>query len=209
MRKGQDMITNVHDWLIFLRHSDALISFPLVIGGAALMMFGWRMWRMCVALSFGLIGFFGGAALVGAGERQLLVAVLCAATLGLVSYWAAKRSVAVLGGLIGAGVALYILTNMHIKGPSLLLVSAAVFIVSTALGFSNKRLVVIGVTSVLGAVLCISGVTALLMASPRLYGTFSGLASGNVLLVGFILLVPAVIGWFYQVSEVRRVGAEL
>lgn len=203
------MITNVHDWLIFLRHSDALISFPLLIGGAALMVFGWRIWRMCVALSFGLLGFFGGAVLVGGGERQLLVAILCAATLAFVSYWSAKHSVAVLGGIIGAGVALYILTDMHIKGPPLILVSAAAFIVSTALAFTNKRLVVIGVTSVLGAVLCISGVTALMMASPRLYGTFSGLASGNVLLVGFILLVPTVISWFYQVSEVRRVGVEL
>ena len=58
------MITSIHDWLVFLRQSDALMSFPLLIGGAALMLFGWRMWKLCVALCFGLIGLSVGGALV-------------------------------------------------------------------------------------------------------------------------------------------------
>ena len=95
------------------------------------------------------------------------------------------------------------------SGVTLLLVSVAVFVLSSALAFSNKRMVVIGVSSVLGAVLAVSGLTALLMTSPQLYGTFSALARDNVLIVVFILLVPTVISGFYQVSEVRRIGVEL
>ena len=203
------MITSIHDWLVFLRQSDALMSFPLLIGGAALMLFGWRMWKLCVALCFGLIGVSVGGALVGRGESQLPVALLCGVSAGLASYWPARHAVAALGGIIGAGIAVYILDHMHIKGLTLLLVSVAVFVLSSALAFSNKRMVVIGVSSVLGAVLAVSGLTALLMTSPQLYGTFSALARDNVLIVVFILLVPTVISGFYQVSEVRRIGVEL
>lgn len=173
------------------------------------MLFGWRMWRACVALSFGLIGTGVGAALVGGGDKQWMVALACGIVLGLASYWPAKHAVAALGGIIGAGIVAYILNDMHIKGTPLQLLSVAAFIVSSALAFSNKRLVIIGVTAVLGAVLAISGLTALIMSSQTMYGTFSSLASGNVLIVVFILMVPAVVSCFYQVSEVRRVGAEL
>ncbi|MHC4695236.1 MAG: hypothetical protein ACYTFA_00685 [Planctomycetota bacterium] len=199
----------MNDWLIFLRQSDALISFPLIIGGAALMLFGWRLWKACVALSFGLIGTGAAAAYVGSGDQQWMVALLCGVTLGLVSYWPAKHAVVVLGGIIGGGIAVCVLRDMHVRGLPLQLVTVAAFILSAGLALTNRRLVIIGVTAVLGAILVISGLTVLVMSSPSLYGTLSALAGRNVLVIAFILLVPAVMSWFYQVSEVRRMGAEL
>jgi hypothetical protein len=40
---------------------DPLIGIPLVLGGLTLMAFGWRLWKVCAALTFGLIGYGVGA----------------------------------------------------------------------------------------------------------------------------------------------------
>jgi hypothetical protein len=203
------MIMSVHDWVLFLRHSDTLICFPLFIVGGVLMLFGWRLWRPCVVLAYSLIGAGIGTTLAASDDKQLVLALSCGAILGLASYWPAKQAVAVLGGLIGAGIAWFILEKTNVRGAPLLLVSIAAFVLSTALAFSNRRLVIIGVTAALGAVLAISGLTALIMASPTAYGTFSSLAGRSVLVVLFMLMVPAIMSCFYQVSEVHRIGNEI
>ena len=50
------MITSTSEWLRFLQASDAIIGFPLIVGGAVLMMAGWRLWRFCTCISFALVG---------------------------------------------------------------------------------------------------------------------------------------------------------
>ena len=50
------MLVNIDNLLLFLKQSHSAAGFPLVVGGLGLMLFGWRMWKVCVMLSFGLIG---------------------------------------------------------------------------------------------------------------------------------------------------------
>jgi len=203
------MIESVGDWLVFLRRSDPLIGVPFLLGGTALMVFGWRMWRLCVVLSFGLIGVAAAPVLFNPSDDRWFYALVGGALLALVSYWLAKYAVSILGGLIGAGIIAYLLADMKVTGAPLWLTLAIVFIIASAVSFLNRRHVVIGVTAVLGAVLGISGLTAFLMASPNLYGTFSSLAGTSAIVLPFILLVPAVMSYFYQVAEVHRFHAEL
>jgi len=203
------MITSVSDWVVFLRQGDAVIGFPLIIGGAALMLLGWRMWKLCVVLAYGLIGAGVGTTLGGGSPYQWVYALACGALFGAASYWPAKHAVGVLGGLIGASIAIYVMSDCRIIGPAKWISGVVVFIATAAISFINRRVVVIGVTAVLGAILVLSGATALVMMSPRLYGSFSALTSNSLIVVPFFLLVPAVMSFFYQVSEVHRHQAEL
>ena len=196
-------------WMVFLRRSDALIGVPLVLGGLALMLMGWRLWKVCVVISFALIGVGVGSAWAGDDENQWIYALACGLALGAASLRPAKHAVAVLGGLIGSSLIMYVLVDKHITGTTLWLIGAAVFIGASAMAYLNRRMVVIAVTSVLGAGLLLSGIVAFLMASPRLYGTFSSMATNSLIVVPFFILVPTVMSCFYQIADVHKNQAEL
>jgi len=198
------MITSMNDWLSVLRGSHSAVAVPLIVGGLGLMLFGWRLWKVCVVLAFGLIGAGVGAYFAGPNEDQALYAVGCGAALAMLSYWPANYSVAVLGGAIGAGVADFYLSAIHLTGATLWAADGTAFIACTAFAYLNRRHVVILVTAFLGAVLVMSGLTAWVMASPMLFGTVRSMAAWSVIVVPFLLLVPTVMSCFYQIAEVRR-----
>ena len=203
------MITSINDWLLFLKTSDALIGFPLLVAGAALMVYGWRMWKVCVMLSFGLIGMAIGAAFGESTEYQVVFAYGSALALALLSYWPARHAVVVLGGLLGSGIVLQLLSGLHLYGLSLWMVGVLGFVVCAGYTLLSRRVVVIFVTAFLGAVLVISGLTAFVMEYPPLYGAFRSLAAGSVFVVAFLLAVPSVMSTFYQIAEVHRLGKDL
>ena len=69
------MILSVDGWLDFLKDSHGAAAFPLIVGGLGLMFFGWRFWRLCVILAFGLIGAIAGGLagheIAGRGDRTV------------------------------------------------------------------------------------------------------------------------------------------
>ncbi len=198
------MITSVHDWVVFLKGSQALIAFPLLLGGVALLVFGWRMWKMCVVLAFALLGAGAGCAFAGSGADQVLFAAIGAVLLGAASYATASHCVALLGGLIGAGVAWEILSALGLKDAVLWIAIALVLFACSAVSHINRRHVVILVTAFLGGLLIVSGLAALVMRMPGLYDPIYSLSTTNVIVLPFILAVPTVVGCLYQCSEVRR-----
>ena len=204
------MITSLQDWMAFLKESDRLIGFPLLVIGAALMLFGWRLWKICVLLSFGLIGAclatkFG----EGAGEQQWMLVPAVGIVLAGVSYFFVHQAVALLGGLIGGAAVMLFLSDLGLNGAILWLCTGVGVIGALAYAIINRRLVVIFVTAILGAVLCISGLAVFVMLSPVLYGTLLSMAAGSVIVLPFILLVPTVMSCFFQVAEVHRLQIEL
>ena len=185
-----------------------LVAFPLFIAGLALMVFGWRMWKICVVSSFGLIGAGLCAALVGPVEYQMLYTLGGGVALGLLSYYPVNHSVSLLGGLIGAGLLAKVLSEMGLRGAALYISAAVALFGFSALAFLNRRHVVIGVTAFLGAVLVVSGLTVFVIKMPGLYGTLHAMGTTNMIVVPFMLMVPTVVSCFYQASEVRRSNAE-
>jgi len=207
--RGQQMITSVNDWLVFLKSSDPLFGFPLMICGAMLMLFGWRMWKVSVGVAFGLIGLAAAAALTESSNYQWLCALAGGLILGAAGFKFIKYSVGVLGGLIGAAVAMYVLADSRVTQNVIWFLCGFAFISAGALAYTYKRLVVIGITAILGAALAMSGVTALVMAAPNMYGTMHALVRNSAFLSVFLILVPSVMSIFYQVSEVHRSQGEL
>lgn len=203
------MITSVSDWLAFLKSADTLVGIPLLVAGVALMLAGWRMWKVCVVVSFGLIGAGIGSALSWTDEYRWLCALIGAIILGGLSYRPARHAVAVLGGVIGAGFIVHLLSGINLPTSAVWLVGGAIFFGCSALAFINRQTVMIGVTAFLGAVLLISGLTVFVMTSPALYGYFDAMSAGGTFVAAFLLLVPTVVSSFFQASEVHRLGAEI
>lgn len=200
------MITSITDWLVFLRISNMLVVLPLLLGGVALMVFGWRFWKGCVVLSFGLVGMGVGTYLFSDNSMQPLPAIACGLALAILSYWPVNYSLALLGGGVGAAFLYNTLAGMGITGPVLWITGGIAMFGCTALAFINRQLVVIGVTSFLGAVLVVSGLTAFVMNQSTLYAT---LASHSAFLVPFALIVPTVMSCFFQVAEVHRTNSNM
>ncbi|MCH8966979.1 MAG: hypothetical protein IID43_04825, partial [Planctomycetes bacterium] len=190
----------------FLKSSNMIVGLPLLIGGAALMLFGWRMWRVCVVIAFGLGGLAIGAALAGPGPNQLRYAVGCGVALAALSYWPVNFSLAILGAVVGGATVVQLLSSMGLHGSVLWILFGLAALGCAALAFINRQLVVIAVTSFLGAILLISGLTVFVMSSPSLYGA---MMSHREFAVPFALLVPTIMSCFYQIAEVHRTNASL
>lgn len=202
------MITSVHDWLVLLRGTQPLVGFPLLLGGMGLLLFGWRMWKLCVALSFCLIGAGVGSYLAGPGEYQTYVAIGSGLVLGLLSYWPVNYSVSLLGGLIGATFLANFLAGMGLGGPMLWVAGGVALFGCSAVAFLNRASVVIVVTAFLGASLLLSGLAVFVMRTSTLYGTLHSMATNHAIVVPFLLLVPTVMSCFYQTGEARRSHVE-
>ncbi len=203
------MSFSLQDWISLLRDGHSAAGFPLIVGGLALMFFGWRMWKLCVVLSFVLIGTLVGAQFIGARPNQWTYALAIGAVVGLASYWPMNYAVAVLGGILGAAVANVYLSGLNLSDGALWFGVAAVFVVSTSFAVINRRHVVILVTAFLGAVLLLSGLTAWVVTIPALFGTFRSMAAWSMIVVPFLVLVPTVMSCFYQLAEMRRLQIEL
>ena len=202
------MITSIRDWMMFVQQMDPLIGIPLVLGGLTLMAFGWRLWKVCAALTFGLIGYGVGATL-GEGTQQVWFGLGGAVLLGLVSLGPVKHVLALLGGIVGAAILMAILKGMGLDGPALWVAGGVILICFTALSAINRRYVVILISAFEGAVLLTSGALALMASNPGMFSVVKNMALASAIVVPFILLVPTTMSFFYQVSEVRRSGAEM
>jgi len=206
---GLNMTVSVQDWISFLRDSSSASGFPLIVGGLGLMLFGWRLWKVCVVLAFGLLGTLIAAQVMGPMDNQITYSLACGTVLGLLSYWPMNYSIAVLGGVLGALVAHFYLENMGFRGGTMWGVIAAAFVACTAFAVVNRRHVVILVTAFLGALLLLSGLTSWALTLPALFNTFRSMASWSVIVVPYLVLVPTVMSCFYQMAEVRRLQIEL
>lgn len=172
------------------------------------MFFGWRMWKVCVVMSYGAIGFGVVCWVLGPGDSTRLWGVGGGVVLASLSYWPVNYTVSFLGGLASAGLTLLYTMGLGFTGIVPWAAAAAAFIMGTAFAYLNRQSVVILATSVLGAVLLVSGLTSWLMVWPSLYNSLRSLAFDTAIVVPFLLLVPTMVSCFYQIAEIRRVDGE-
>ena len=203
------MITSVDEWLVFLKQAHSATGFPMVVGGVALMFFGWRMWKLCVMISFALLGAVIGAKVGDPSADQWMYSVCGAVVLGLLSYWPVNVAVSLLGGMIGSAIITASMAQLGLSGMTLWAVAGVGLIAFTAYSFLNRQYIVIIVTAFFGAVLLISGLASWIMNLPGLYGTLRSMATGSVLVLPFILVVPTIMSSFYQSAEIRRLNVTI
>ena len=196
----------IHSWTAFLRDLHGISAVPLLVGGAALALFGWRLWRLCVGVSFGLIGILATAWLwpEETARHPWFYIPAGGLLLGLAACCVTQYAIAVLGGVIVAGVMYVSFTTLGMYGPMLWSMVAVSFLAGTAFAFLSRQTVVILVTAFLGACLLVSAGAAVLMDTPSLHGTLKSLSSSYKIVVPFFLLVPTVMSFFYQSAELHR-----
>jgi len=215
-------------WVAFLKNCDTLLGVPLVIGGLILMLLGWRLWKFAVVATFCLIGFAIGAVvadsapgLAGVSSYSTFVVygLAGAIVLGIGSFAWVKRlrrgrlgrgrfgrmgPVAVLGGLLGAGLVYQALTSSGLFGLSLWLAVAISFVVVAGLALIYLRETIVVITSLQGAALLVSGLMVFVVTMPRLYANLQGMSHYAGVFIPFVLLTPTVIGCLLQMSDARQ-----
>ena len=203
------MNATMNEWLIFLRSADALVGVPLLAGGGALMIFGWRIWKTCVVLCFVLAGVAVGRELASNADDRLLYALAGAVVSGTLSYKFADIAVSLLGGLIGTVIAAEALKMIGLTGMAFWLVALALMLFLSALAHINRQTVAVFVAAFLGAVLVVSGIAVCIMLSPTTYGYFHSTVVDSSFVLPFMLLVPTTMSCFYQISEVNTSGTAI
>ncbi len=203
------MITSIGDWLTYLQTSDKILCVPLCVGGVALMIFGWRMWKATVVISFGLIGLVVGGMVAGPGSNQMFYAIGSGSILALLSYYPVNHALALLGGLIGGGLVTTLFEAAGMHGPMLWTLGGLAVFGSGAVAFINRQLLVIAVTALIGAALMMSGLAVVAMHFPAFYGTMRYMSNNSAIVLPFVLIVPTVMSCFYQVAEVHKTNAQL
>jgi hypothetical protein len=203
------MLFTIQGWLRFLASDMSAYGIPLILCGVALMTFGWRLWKVCVVVSFGVIGAGIGSRFGQADGMANWYAIGGGLLLGALSYRPAHHAIAVLGGLVGAAIIAALLSGAGQNGPLLWLGSSFGFIVGSGMAFLHRSYVVVFVTSILGAALLVSGLTAAVMTSAQLYNSLRHITSSSSIIVPFLIIVPTVMSCFIQASELKRVDAEL
>lgn len=200
---------SLQEWLMHLRDLGTAAGFPLMVAGLGLMFFGWRLWKICVMLSFAALGAWAVAAMVGPCDEQEIYALVGGVVLGAISYWPVNQAIAVLGGLVGCAVLTWSLSQLGMSGGTLKACAAVAFMGATAYAHINRQRIVVLMTALMGSVLVLSALAVWVMAMPSLYGSITSLAAGNGIVVPFLVLVPVVMSCFYQISEVHRLGARI
>lgn len=198
----------LQQWLFWLQ--DARAAAPLlVIAALILMLFGWRLWKVCVILCFGLIGAGLGATLAGDSSSQWYFALIGAVLLGLISYRFVTLAIGALGGLIGACTILFFLTGLKLSDSTVWALSAAGLLTGAAYSLLHRQHLIVLVTSFLGAILLLSGLAAVAMNSSAIMSTLRSMALTSKIVVPFLILVPTVISSFYQTSNMRQQGTSV
>ena len=196
----------IREWILWLKQIDALAGIPLAVGALALMLGGWRIWKVAVVLTFGLLGAVVGVVIADTPSEAKLYGLVGFAVAAAASYPPVFYAVAVLGGIIGAGLTNYLAEGMGFDGTVLWLITAVGLVACLALSFINLRQVIIVVTAFEGAVLLLSAVIAMLSKVPGPFNYFRQMVFETSIFVPFLVLVPAVIGAFLQAADANQRG---
>ena len=191
-----------------MQQVDPLVGVPLVVAGLLLMGFGWRLQKLCLVLSFGLIGWVTGCVIADVSGSPALLAPVGSLGLGFVGFRWPNHAVSLLGGIAGSFLMMKLLAAVGLEGAAWWVACVMTLAVLTGVSAINRHLVVVFVTSIEGAVLLVSGMTVLCMFSPRLYGEASNMVAGSAAMALFLFLVPAAMSAFYQISESNRCGTD-
>jgi len=196
------------DWVIFLTSSDAILGIPFCLAGAALVLMGWRMWRLVAFLSFALIGGSLGQMYSGESALNVEYAGAGAALFALASLAVPTLSPTFLGGIVGLIGGRMALNYIGFFGPSAGICLAILCIGAAAWAYANRHRVVVTISSLEGAILVISGLTIMIADWPFLYNFFSNMLASSGFMLAFFLLVPTVIGITLQIADSNRTSAK-
>ncbi|RME38030.1 MAG: hypothetical protein D6788_08230 [Planctomycetota bacterium] len=194
----------VNDLLAMLRSWNPAAGFPLIVVGVALMLFGYRLWRLCVILAYGAVGVAVMLYGVGLQESHWVYALAGGCLLGLLSSWWIDISLSLLGGVIAAGLVSASLERLGITGMAVWFIAGAALLGGTAFAYLNRTHLVAVVTAALGACVFLGGAYMWFCALRESSAFVRSLTPDTPYTLPFLLLTTTVVSAFYQSAEIHR-----
>ena len=189
--------------------ANPLIGLPVAGAGLALMLLGWRMWKICLAATYALLGYGAVMVYLPTVDDPMFYAIALGIMLATTSVVVADQAVGALGGIAGAMVVHHTLMGWGMAAPVVWAVAVLSFTLISAVSYLNRRKVVIVITSFQGGVLLSTGFIVLVKSQASLAEFFSGAQAGNhAIFLPFLVLVPTVIGCLVQGSDIREISAD-
>ncbi|MCH8251969.1 MAG: hypothetical protein IID36_05895 [Planctomycetes bacterium] len=199
------MTTFLSDWTLFLHRSGGILGVILLIAGLSVMLFGWRLARPLIAISFLATGFAAVMLFTAEESWRLTAAIGSGLAIGGLCYWQPRFATALAAGLIASGgTSAFLTSTFSMHGPLLLASAAVALLAGLGGGLIYDKIVTILITAFEGAVLLVSGVSAIVMDWPWLYSYLHSMVLGSAFVLPFCLLVPTIVASFYQMADVRR-----
>jgi len=189
---------------------DVLAGQELLLGvflagtGLVFMIFGYRLYRPLVAISFGVVGFVLCSLLPGPMELRLGLGFLGAVALGAISTFFIKASLATLAGTWMAYVAILLSGLFEVPLEAKLTVAALAFGGAVSLSLIMYHEVTAFVLSMEGSLLLIGGMVIFMNQSPIFWSHMRDLLVSNPIFAPFVLVTGTVTGFYWQMSEQRQ-----
>jgi hypothetical protein len=197
-------VIDIQHWTMWLRSLDALAGLPFLVVGAGLMLGGWRLRRVLVVLTLGALGALLGDRLSAEAAEPLPFVLGGAALFITAGIFARRYAPILLGGLIGAGLAMSCLAPLGLPWWGLALALALALPCACAVCLCYEQTVVIVITAFEGAALLVSGLVPILTLSPGLLGFLESTNRTSSIFLPFMVLVPTAVGAFLQIADAKK-----
>ncbi|MFG0329766.1 MAG: hypothetical protein ACF8PN_07710 [Phycisphaerales bacterium] len=167
---------------------------------------GYRWHRFIVLTIAFFVGLGLGNWMSRSMEASLVVAACVGVLLAVVAWPLMRYAIAVCGGLAGAFVGANAWTAMSMP-PETHYAGALIGLVAFGMAsFILYRVVIIGMTCIAGAFVCVVGVITLLMHVESLQSVIRDAFTGNTIIMPMLVLVTAVTGFVIQQSGFTLTG---
>jgi len=197
----------------YLQSMPVAIAMVLLICGVVYLFQGWKTFKMLVIVNAAILGAFVGYELGGMlpGQRMPLFGGVAGALLLSVLAWpmmklAVGLMAGIAGGLLGSAMWSYVATVVGRADVAQNAWAGGLIGLVTLglLSFVIFKLVIMIFTSLQGAVMCTSGLLAILMHFEFLRMDIHDMVSGQPHLLMLILTTPAVIGFALQYTAMSK-----
>lgn len=193
----------IRTWMRFLTEGNGALGAVILTLGTCYLFAGWRFGRMANFTTYALAGLAAGVyAGQSGGEDFIYASVICTLSI-LICLVSGRYAGAVLAGGLGLVLAWWWLGAMQLPAATMYIAFALAFAGFAALGATNDRIVSIVVTSLVGAILMVSGLTAMAHESRGMALQLRGLASYRIF-YPLLLTVATVSGIMLQMAAAKR-----
>lgn len=190
-----------------LCHAEFFFPIALLIGGALILLFGWKAHKWIVVLNCIALGFWVGGLLGERAQVTTVAAIIGGCTLGAISWPLMKYAVAVCGGLVGAIVGMVAWAYFEPSHVNLAWAGGlAGFILCGMLSFVLFKTSIILFTCVQGAAMLVLGASALLVKYTPWEQDVASSIKGKPILMPLLVISIAVLGIVWQQQRHGLIG---
>ena len=187
-----------------LEGQDMLLGLALVGVGLVFVIFGARIFKPLIILSFLVVGFVFGMALPVTLVAQLLTGIVAAIGLAVVSKFYPQLSVALLAGGWAALVVTIVACYLGASDRIAMVLGGFSLAVTVSLGFVVQYEVAAAVLSFQGTLLMAGGLVIYLSHHAATWRHLRTIILENPPFLAFLLLAGTVTGYYLQVAEAQK-----